>query len=212
MQIIETQYDTVWLRDKHSEYRFWKYNRNKYAQWLNSRHLDNPFLDVWDHYILKNKLQGKTLVYDSQAIFWKQFGALVVENSVPDVVRPYVEILTPELDVSLENTVSNLILYGPLSSKYIASLVEYLTVPMEASRSGPTPCLIKWLKPTSKIFFSFYQEYANFNRLKLTLPTWINLEAAKFFESHKFTLEMQSYSSNDYVNGQVKMVFSRHQE
>jgi hypothetical protein len=208
-KVIETQHDTEWIRDRHDEYRFWRYNRDKYIQWVKSRKLPEAKLDIWDRYIIKNRIPGETVVYDSQAIFWKTFGAKVVENSVPDVVAPFVEIFTPELDMSLQGSVSNLILYRPLSCKLTTSLVDYLTVPQH-TRSGLTPCLTAWLAPSARIFFSIGQEFFAFNRLRITLLDWLDIELNRLSVQHNINLKMKSYSAKDFANGHVKMMLEKH--
>lgn len=200
---MQSEYHTT-LTDN---YRFWKYNRDKFQQWVIGRHKQVK-LDAWDQYIVRTKLPGTTVVYDGQAVFWKDLGAVIVENWVPKVVEPYVTLLTPELDQQLCNTVSNLVFYRPLSCKLTTSMFDYLSKPID-SRSGKTPCFVDWLTPKCKIYFSLGQEFFAFNRLKRTLLQFVEYEAEKLESQFNLKLILKSYSANDYANGHLKLVFER---
>jgi hypothetical protein len=208
--VITTYFDTDWNLSPRQAYVFWKYNRSKYCQWLHYKNKDRQGIDIWDNHILKSMVPGTTVVYDSQAIFWKRLidNVRVVENAVPKLVQPYVEILTPEIDKSLIGTVSNLILYRPLSIKLTTSLKDYLTVPM-LTRSGMTPNLLTWLKDDAKIYISIGQEFFHFNRFKYTLLDFIELEAEKLYQEFGLVLTMKVLSKNDLANGNLKLIFER---
>jgi len=208
--VITTYFDTDWSLSPRQAYVFWKYNRSKYCQWLHYKNRDQQGIDIWDNHILKSMVPGTTVVYDSQAIFWKRLidNVRVVENAVPKLVQPYVEILTPEIDKSLIGTVSNLILYRPLSIKLTTSLKDYLTVPM-LTRSGMTPNLLTWLKDDAKIYISIGQEFFHFNRFKYTLLDFIELEAEKLYQEFGLVLTMKVLSKNDLANGNLKLIFER---
>jgi hypothetical protein len=143
-------------------------------------------------------------------VFWKDIDstAVVVENWVPNVVTPYVTLLTPSLDQQLQGQVTNLVLYRPLSCKLTTSMFDYLSKSID-SRSGKTPCLIDWLSPTCKIYWSIGQEFFAFNRLKITLLQFIETEAKKIEKEFGLKLILNSYSPTDWSNGFVKLVFER---
>lgn len=208
-KVLDHHMQSDWHTSLTNNYRFWKYNRSKFQQWVNHRHKQTK-LDIWDQYIVRNKLDGQTVVYDSQAIFWKDVNpnCLIVENWAPAIVSPYVTLLDATIDHSLQNQVSNLVLYRPLSCKLTTSMFDYLTKPTN-TRSGMTPCLINWLAPQCKIFWSIGQEFFAFNRLRMTLLDFIDLECNKIESKFGLKLVLKTHSASDYVNGHVKLVLQR---
>jgi hypothetical protein len=206
-RVIDHHFESKWNFGLYGYYKFWRYNRDKYVQWVTTRHVE-PTPDIWDQYILRTMNPGHTVVYDSQALIWKRLhsNVTIIENDAPAIVEPLVTILSPEIDASLTGTVSNLILYRPLSCKLCSSMVNYLTTE-QFTRSGRTPNLKNWLAPNAKIFWSVGQEFFAFNRLKETLLDFIKREAKVLSEQYGIELKVQIYNPRDYVNGQVKMIF-----
>lgn len=206
-RVVDHHFDTKWNFGLYGYYKFWRYNRDKYVQWVKTRHVE-PTLDVWDQYILRTMNTGHTVIYDSQALVWKRklMSVDIVENDAPDIVRPLVTLLTPRVNSHLIKQADNLLLYRPLSCKLCDSLVDYLTKE-QFTRSGYTPNLKSWLAPRAKIFWSVGQEFFAFNRLKETLLDFINREAEVLLQQHGIELKLLVSNPNDYVNGQVKMVF-----
>ena len=208
-KVINHHFETQWNFGNYGYYKFWRYNRDKYAQWIKSRR-GTPTIDIWDQYILRTMNPGHTVVYDSQALVWKRLidSVDIVENDAPKIVEPYVTLLNADVDQQLRNKVANLILYRPLSCKLCNSMVDYLAVP-QSTRSGQTPSLISWLTPDAKIFWSVGQEFFAFNRFKETLLDFIKREAQQLNDQHGIELKLQVYNPKDYINGQVKLVFQR---
>lgn len=206
-KVIDHHFESNWNFGLYGYYKFWRYNRDKYVQWVKTRHT-KPTLDIWDQYILRTMNHGHTVVYDSQALSWQQIltSVDVVENDAPRVLEPFVTLLTPDVDQSLSKQVDNLLLYRPLSCKLCHSLTDYLTT-SQFTRSGQTPNLKNWLAPNAKIFWSVGQEFFAFNRFKETLLDFIKRESKVLAEQHGIELKLLVYNANDYVNGQVKMVF-----
>ena len=191
-------------------YEFWKYNRSKFATWLKYKRQATQGVDVWDKIILASMNPGNTVVYDSQALYWKRLvsNVRIVENAVPNLVKPFVEQMTPELDSELQGTVNNLILFRPLSCKLTESLTDYLTKPM-FTRSGNTPKLVDWLAKDAKIYISLGQEFFSFNRFKFTLLDFIEHEAERFDREYGFRKTLLKVSKNDSINGSIKLIFER---
>jgi hypothetical protein len=99
-------------------------------------------------------------------------------------------------------------LYRPLSCKLTTSMFDYLSLSTD-TRSGKTPCLINWLAPQCKIFWSIGQEFFAFNRLRMTLLDFIDLECHKIESKFGLKLVLKTHSASDYVNGHVKLVLQR---
>lgn len=207
-KVIDHQFQSQWDFGLYGHYKFWRYNRDKYVQWVKSKHTE-PTLDVWDKYILRTMNKGHTVVYDSQALIWKRMlrSVNIVENSVPKILENHVTLLTPAVDQQLIKQADNLLLYKPLSAKYCDGIVEYLTQENLVTRSGYSPNLKNWLAPGAKIFFSIRQEFFAFNRFKETLLDFVKRESEVLAREHGIDLVLQAYNPNDYVNGQVKLIF-----
>ena len=210
MEIINTYFDKPWAPSKIREYEFWVYNRSKFYRWVEHRHSDVQGIDIWDKIILSSMLPGTTVVYDSQAVYWKRIHSdtRIIENWVPAVVQPHVELLTPAVDQQLQKKVSNLLLFRPLSCKLTESLVDYFSIPM-VTRSGLTPKLVDWLADDAKIYLSIGQEFFSFNRFKMTLLEFVQQEAERFEREFGFRLTLLTNSKCDLVNGSIKLIFER---
>lgn len=208
--IISHYYQSGRTDDILQDYRLWRYNKSKFHQWLRYRHSDQQGLDAWDQFILKNLRPGTTVIYDSQAVFWRRLGvqALVIENSAPAVVLPYVDILNDQLDQRLQHSVNNLVMYRPLSIKLTESLADYLDRP-QLTRSGNTPNLLHWLANDATIFLSIGQEFFAFNRFKQTMIDFVKQQAAQCEKLFDLRLTVLANSQNDQVNGNIKIVLQR---
>ena len=207
--VIDHYYQGSMEFTERQTYEFWKYNRSKYATWLHYRHKSYQGIDVWDKVILSKLNNGNTVVYDSQAIYWNRLidSVRIIENTVPKIVEPFVETLTPEMVQTLRGQVHNLLLFRPLSIKLTGSLVDYLTTSM-FTRSGITPKLVDWLADDAKIFLSVGQEFFDFNRLRTTLLQFLEGELAEL-EQHGFKTLLFKNSRNDTINGNIKIILER---
>lgn len=211
MEVISTYFDKDWSLSRIREYEIWLYNRSKFARWVKHKHSTEQGIDLWDKFILSSMLPGKTVVYDSAAVYWKRIhtDVRIVENHVPAVVLPHVEILNENIDRELKGQVSNLLLFRPLSCKLTESLADYLTIPID-SRSGKTPKLVDWLAKDAKIYLSIGQEFFSFNRFQLTLMDFIQQEAKRLEQEQGLKLVLLKNSKTDLVNGNIKLIFERH--
>ena len=200
------------LMSTRNKYRFWRQNRSKYLYWLHCRHVDAQYVDLWDHYILKNMVPGQTVVYDSAALYWPRLAdnVTVIENSAPKLINQYVTVHNKEIENTLKNSVNNLIMFRPLSFKLTSSLYDCFAKDMPITRSGHKPKLIDWLASGAKVFLSIPQEFFAFNRFKKTLPEFIAEENQRLENDFGLKNIFLVYSKTfDGVNGSIKLVYQK---